>query len=159
MSTTFVSIACKKCRHIFAPDLKTRKAWKCTSCNAKNPNLRRHYRSVADLMILGLLVTGIAIAVFSTRDGVTIGVSFLCAHAALLLGAVIIIYRSAAPWNDRLANGLMWIVFSLAFLVNVVLPFVLYRRTGPVLIYALIFPYLFWLKGAAANSRSTRPSD
>jgi hypothetical protein len=109
-------------------------------------------------MILGLLVTGIAIAVFFTRDGLTVGVTFLCAHAALLLVAIIIIYRSAAPWKDPVANWLMWTVFSLAFLMNVVLPFILCRRVGPVLVYVLIFAYLFWLKSAAARSSAVQPS-
>ena len=151
MTPISVTIACKKCRQVFAPDVKTRKAWRCGACNAKNPNLRRHYRSVADLMILGLLLTVIVVAVVATTKGVTFGVALMCLHSIVLLTSIVVIYRAATPWMDRTANVLMWMVFIIAFTANIVLPYLAYRRIGgPIIVYALLFSYLFWLKRAAA---------
>jgi hypothetical protein len=156
MCQEIVSVACKVCHKVFEPDVKTKKAWQCSSCSAKNPNLKRHYRSVADLMILGLIVTTFILIAIVIKRGISVGALLLTSDAILLLVTITLIYKSATPWTDRLANVLIWIVFGVAFFTNVVIPFVFVKRLSPlIVIYLLIFLYLFWLKRAAVAS--TRP--
>lgn len=146
-------IKCKKCGNVFEPDMKTRGVWKCPLCLAQNPNLKRHYRSVADLFILGLIFTGSAIAVGFAAVGLSLGVILLSLHSLLLLTGILCVYRSATPWTDRTVKTLIWVVFGLAALINLVLPLVLYGRLNTIslAIYAIIFPYLFWLHAPAGK--------
>jgi len=140
-------IQCKHCGAVFAPDVTCRGAWACSQCGKKNPNLKRHYRSVADLCILGLIATGIAILIGLRTGGLTFGLVLTIAHAVLLLTAIIFVYKSRTPWTDGAAKALIWTVFGLALLFNVVLPLIVAGRLNIVflVLYALVFPYLFWL--------------
>ena len=52
-----IDALCGHCDKRYTPDADSRGAWVCPACSKKNPNLRRHYRSVADLCILGLIAT------------------------------------------------------------------------------------------------------
>ena len=158
MGPTSGSVACKKCHQVFEPDVKTRKVWRCSHCSAKNPNLKRHYRSVADLMILGLLVTALVLVAIVVNKGITIWTLLSAADAILLLVTIILIYKSVTPWRDRVANVLIWIVFGVAFVGNVVIPFAFFGRLSPLIIfYLLIFLYLFWLKRAAVSATLIQP--
>jgi hypothetical protein len=160
MCPAIVSVACKRCHNVFEPDVKTKKAWRCSSCSAKNPNLKRHYRSVADLMILGLIVATLILIAIVIKRGIGVGALLLGSDAILLLVTITLIYKSATPWTDRLANILIWIVFGVAFFANVVIPFVFVGRLSPlIVIYLLIFLYLFWLKRAAISSTAIRSPD
>src|SRR2546427_11225554 len=94
------TIKCKKCGVTFEPDLKTKGTWRCPSCQAKNPNLKRHYRSVADLCILGLIVTLIVVAVGYANAGLNLGVLLSAAHAVLLLVTIVFVYKAKTPWAD-----------------------------------------------------------
>ena len=153
------SIKCKECGSIFQPDLKTRRAWMCPQCNAKNPNLRRHYRSVADLCILGLIATIIVVLFEHHEVGVSAGVVLGAASAILLLVTNLVIYKSKAPWANRAAKALIWMVFGSAFLGNLVVPLLLRGSVliGFVAVYAIVFPYLFWLNSQANRCTVVAP--
>ena len=150
-------IKCKKCGTPFKPDMKAKEAWPCPSCQAKNPNLKRHYRSVADLCVLGLIATAAVVAVRLSRAGLNLSVVLTAGQGVLLLVTIVFVYRSQSPWTDRTAKTLIWSVFSLAFLSNVLAPFVLIGlRCLPVVIpflvvYAVVFSYLFWLRSQAVQ--------
>jgi hypothetical protein len=133
--------------------MKTRGPWPCPSCQAKNPNLKRHYRSVADLCILGLIVTGIVVAVGLNKAGLTLGVMLSAGHAILLLVTIVFVYKSKTPWADSTAKALIWTVFGLALVFNVVLPLALAGTLNipALIVYALVFPYLFWLNSQAGK--------
>jgi len=153
MSDMGPMIKCKKCGNTFHPDMKTREAWPCPSCQAKNPNLKRHYRSVADLCILGLIVTAIVVVVGFGKGGVNLGVILSAAHAILLLVTIVLVYKSKTPWVDSVAKALIWVVFGLALFFNVLLPLALAGRLNIpfIIVYALVFPYLFWLNSQAGK--------
>lgn len=144
-------IRCKHCLVEFQPDMKTRLAWKCPACGKKNPNLKRHYRSLADLCILGVLFGGVALAALFNQPDQMLAKTFLGAHIGLLLTAVIFVYKSKAAWVDSTAKYLVWFVYALAFTLNVVLPLVFGNPATVVLvpIYAIIFTYLVWLERQA----------
>jgi hypothetical protein len=153
MSPANPTIKCKKCGMIFEPDVKTRGPWLCPSCKTKNPNLKRHYRSVADLCILGFIFTLIMIAVGFANGGLNLGVLLSALHAVLLLVAIVFVYKSKAPWADSTAKTLVWVVFGVALLFNLVIPLLRAGRLNipAVIVYALVFPYLFWLNAQAGR--------
>ncbi len=150
MAKTVVSIKCRKCRQTFQPDVRTRGLWFCPNCRAKNPNLKRHYRAIADLFIIGLVGTAVFIFLRRNQLGLGLGIVF-ATNVLLLVVASVAIYMSKAPWADPIAKLLIWIVFGLAFVSNVILPLLLAGRLNIVFVvlYALIFPYLFWLNSQA----------
>lgn len=163
------TIRCKKCGTVFPPDLKTKGVWVCPSCQGKNPNLRRHYRSVADVGILGLFFAVIAIMVGISGNGPGLGTVLQTADSILLLAMIIAVYRSASPWTNRTAKNLIWIVFGIAALDRLVTLLVL--QSSPVipalLVYLIVFPYLFWLNAQAnkcspdadsSNYQESRPA-
>lgn len=158
---THSSIGCKNCRNTFQPDLQTKAAWLCPNCQVKNPNLRRHYRSVAGLCILGFLATAIAAVVHFRQAGMTVGIALSTAHAVLLLLATVFVYKSQAPWTDAPVRALLWTVFGLAVVLSIVIPFVLagILNMAPIIAYALAFPYLFWVDGHARRSRTPGAAD
>ena len=147
------AIKCKKCGNTFEPEVKTKGPWVCPSCQTKNPNLKRHYRSVADLCILGFIFTVIAVAVGFGATGVNLGVLLSAGHAVLLLVTIVFVYKSKAPWTDGIAKALIWTVFGLALVFNVMLPLILAGRLNvpAIVVYALVFPYLFWLNSQAGK--------
>ena len=81
MTDTSSTMKCKNCRQVFHPDLHTKGAWLCPNCQVKNPNLRRHYRSIAGLCILGFIVTAIAAVIGFRQAGMTVGAALSTAHA------------------------------------------------------------------------------
>ena len=153
MNDTAPTVKCRKCAKTFRPDMKTKGPWPCPACQAKNPNLKRHYRSVADLCILGLIVTAIIVAVRFSKAGLTLRVVLSAGHALLLLVTIVFVYKSKTPWTDGTAKALIWTVFGLALVFNVVIPLALAGRLNipAIIVYALVFPYLFWLKSQAGK--------
>ena len=146
-------IKCKKCGDSFQPDMKSKKDWFCPSCQTKNPNLKRHYRSVADLCIIGLVISAIVIAVGFRKTGISLGIILSIAHSTLLLVTIVAVYKSKTPWTDSIAKMLIWIVFGLALLFNVGIPLILTGALNipSIIIYALIIPYLCWLNTIAGK--------
>ncbi len=146
-----VQLRCKKCRDAFVPDLKTKGNWDCPKCDAKNPNLRRHYRSVADLCILGLIVS-IVIVVLSLRQqhGLTVGSILGVLQAVLLVVTITSIYCAKTPWLSSRARVLIWVVFGSAFFFNVLAPLLFsgFLNVPFVIVYVFVFAYLFWLRSA-----------
>lgn len=159
MSNPPALIRCTKCREIFQPDLTTSGKWICPNCQAKNPNLKRHYRSVADLFILGFVLTSGVIAFGFSQYGPTTGLLIAAAHCLLLLVTIVLVYRSREPWNDTPAQTLIWIVFGLAILFNVVGPLLSRRLPNPglLVVYGIIIPYLLWLHNKAKQAAVTGP--
>lgn len=154
-------IKCKKCGFVFEPDLSTKGTWPCPSCRTKNPNLKRHYRSVADLCILGLIFTLVVVVIGFRNAGPNLGLFLSAGHAAILLVTIVFVYKSKTPWADPSAKTLIWIVFGLALLFNVVLPLVLTGTTNipAIVIYAVVFPYLFWLNSQAGKCTASSTVD
>jgi len=159
MSGTSPAIRCKRCGNTFEPNMRTNDAWQCPGCQAKNPNLRRHYRSVADLCILGLIVTAIVMGVRVSRGEIGFGLVFGVAQCVLLLVTIVAVYRSSTPWADRRAKVLIWTVFGLALSFNVGVPLCIAGRLNiPFLIvYVVVFSFLFWLNGQAARCTAFEP--
>ena len=154
------TIRCKKCGNTFEPDMNTKGAWLCPSCQTKNSNLKRHYRSVANLCILGLIITVIAVSFWFSKTGqLTLGMLLLVAHGVLLLVTIVFVYKSKTPWSDSAAKTLIWTVFSLAFLANVVVPFVFAGRLNipAIIVYTIIFSYLFWLNSQTRKCTTFEP--
>ncbi|MCG2681029.1 MAG: hypothetical protein L6455_13860 [Kiritimatiellae bacterium] len=153
MNDILPTVKCKKCGNAFQPDMKNKGPWSCPACQAKNPNLKRHYRSVADLCILGLIVTAIIVAVGFSKAGLTLGVILSAGHAILLLVTIIFVYKSRTPWTDATAKALIWTVFGLALVFNVVFPLIFAGTLHIpfIIVYALVFPYLFWLHSQAGK--------
>jgi hypothetical protein len=161
MSDSDLAIKCKKCGGTFQPDMKTKGAWSCPNCHAKNSNLKRHYRSVADLCILGLIATVIFLLIGFNKRGLDLGVVLSTAHAILLLVTIVFVYKSKAPWKDATAKTLIWVVFCLALLFNVVVPLLTIGilNIPALVIYAIVFPYLFWLNAQASKCTITSPPE
>lgn len=151
MSDTTTTIKCRKCGNPFQPDMKTRKLWFCPNCQEKHPNLKRHYRSVADLCLLGFLITIIYIVLYYNQYGLNLGVLLSAGHALLLLVMIVFVYKSREPWADGVAKALIWTVFGLAFVLKALLPLVLFGALNvPVIVvFSIMFPYLFWLNAQA----------
>lgn len=153
MNGDSISINCKKCGENFQPDIKTRGDWVCPKCQCKNPNLKRHYRSVADLYILWLVLSVIFWFVHFKTVGLDLRAIFSLPFLALLLVTIIFIYKSKMPWTDSTAKILIWTVFGVSLLFKLTqvaqmllagqfnIPFMI--SFG--LIYVAIFLYLFWL--------------
>ena len=143
------SIRCKNCLAAFSPALKAsaKEGWQCPHCQTKNPQLKRLYRSFADLCIMGLIVTCLIVLYGISNDGVTLGSVISIGHGVLLLVTTIVVYSSVAPWQDRVAKTLIWATLTLACLFNVV---ILCVSNGllvipAVVLYSLVFGYLVWL--------------
>jgi hypothetical protein len=137
-------ILCGKCRRRFEPDLQTRGPWICPHCRAKNANLKRHYRAIADLCILGLC--GFAAFLYFGTVRLNLFSVLFAADAVLLLVTTVAIFKSRAPWASATVQFLIWATFVIAFLFNVGIPLFSGRLViSPLVIYAMIFPYLFWL--------------
>jgi hypothetical protein len=155
------SIRCRKCGAAFQPDIRPRRTWACPGCGARNANLKRHYRSVADACILGLLVTLvlICIGIGYPRRGLLVAVVCLAMHGALLLATVVVIYRSSAPWASMAARTLIWVTFGLAPVINIIAPLLAFAVVNipALIVYALIFPYLFWLQAQAEKCTVPEP--
>jgi hypothetical protein len=158
------SVKCKHCLHVFRPNLKTSGHWTCPRCGANNPNLRRHYRSVADLFILGLIVTMAAVLLGSTeRLELTAGVLVSIAWSVLLLFAIIKIYSARSPWRSMVVKTLIWVVFGARFalygleviLVQRPMPWIM----GPLVVFVVVFSYLFWLAFATRRALAVSRSD
>ena len=153
MSANLVSIKCKKCNQDFQPDAKTRGYWICPNCQAKNPNLKRHYRSVADLYILWLIFSGTFLFVHFKSAGLDGNAIFTFSFLVLLVVTIAFISKSKEPWNDKIAKVLIWLVFgiSLAYKLLQVAGMLLTNKMNIpftisfVLVYSAIFIYLLWL--------------
>ena len=152
-ATQDIVVRCTKCGETFAPDLKLKKdPWFCTHCEAKNPNLRRLYRGVADVFGLGLLLTFIFLAVNISALGLlALPTAISIFWMVFLVFSIFRIYRARAPWLDRVARTLIWLVFALAFTLNVALPLALRGReavlgaVGRLIVYSVVFAYVLWL--------------
>jgi hypothetical protein len=148
-----VFITCKHCAEVFLPDLKTRGPWVCPYCERKNPNLRRHYRSVADVMIIGLMIGGGKLAFqwadsngpFLSRFSIADLVQAM--HLLILFSAVIAIYRSKTPWANNTIKALIWVIYGATFLANMGFSVLvgLHLTAMLLLAYIPLFTYLLWL--------------
>lgn len=153
-------IKCRKCGDQFEPDMKTNGTWNCVRCGERNTNLKRHYRSVADLYILSLIITLIGLAVVFSRTGPNLDFMIVGGHALLLLITIIVVYMSAEPWTDRVAKTMIWFVFLLSLVLNVVMPLVLRGLLNiPMTVAAsIVFLYLIWLGWQAKRCQATPAS-
>lgn len=167
-------IRCKKCRLLFEPDIEGCGGgrWPCPDCGTRNPNLRRHYRSIGLLFILALLLR--LLPLFRTICAAPLWIAnapldfaieggLLFLQLALLVVGIVGIYSAIAPWKSRKLRVLIWVVFSMFFLVRVVESVALFLAgeepglvagvfgTG-VLVFGIIFVYLFWLDFATKRA-------
>jgi hypothetical protein len=139
-------VFCRKCRHGFEPDLQTRGPWICPHCQAKNANLTRHYRGIADLCVLGLVLLGISVALGGLPLELNVGSALIALNVLLLLVTNVAIFKSKTAWTSAITRFLVWAVFVVAFLFSVGLPLTTGRLFIPaIVVYAFVFPYLFWL--------------
>ncbi len=120
-------------------------------------NLRRHYHSIADLFILGLLFTGATLFFGRPKPFSTVWV-LIVADSALLLITIVAIYMAKTPWASVTVRTLIWVAFLVAFFFNVIAPLLSGQLLIPaVVIYALLFPYLFWLEWRAHRANADGP--
>jgi len=145
-----VRIRCRKCGEFFSPDLKTRLGWKCPQCGERNLNLRLHYRSVADLLILWFIFAATVI-ILGTMDGtVDAQIIILSLLSVLYLATAIMVYRAPTPWNNTRVKAMIWIAYLVPFCGNIMAFIVKPHLMGAVvlLVYLVIIAYLFWLRNA-----------
>jgi len=159
-ATQDIVVRCTKCGGTFAPDLKLRKdPWYCIHCEAKNPNLRRLFRGVADVFIVGLILTVIFFPAHLSTQGLGALRTWISAFwIVFLLVCIIRIYRSRTPWLDPVSRTLVWLVFVLAFALNVVLPLLqggdaLALVVPAFIVYLIVFAYVLWLLRATRRAR------
>jgi hypothetical protein len=143
-----IQVKCKLCQTIYAPDLKLSKAWTCPKCKGKNPNLKRHYRSVADVCILSLIGQSLLLYAGSVHGRLGFFWILGLVQLVLLLLTIIFTYSSAAPWMDGFVKIMIVVVFGLAAVFNI--GFLLVKTPGPFAlsiagVYSLIWIFLFWL--------------
>jgi hypothetical protein len=140
-------VKCKKCAAVYSPEMSGKGPWVCPQCQKENPNLKRLYRSVADLYILGLIATGVILALLLPEQGLDLSTGLQAAQGALLLVAIVIIYRSRVPWTDGVAKAFVWIPLLVAAFLNVALPLLLGAPVaiGYLVVYPIIFIYLLQL--------------
>ena len=164
MSNSSILINCKKCGEGFAPNFKTRGDWICPKCQYENPNLKRHYRSVADLYILWFIFSVVFLLVRIGLVGFDFGAMSRIPFVILLIVTVITVYKSKSPWTDKIAKILIWSCFGVSVAFKTIqtvqllsadrlnVPFLL----GFGIVHVAIFIYLFWLhcqtKKYAGNS-------
>jgi hypothetical protein len=153
MNEVPVTINCAKCSQPFEPDFKTRGCWICPSCKGKNPNLKRHYRSVGDLYILWLGCLLIFSFLHFESAGIDASVFLSLALSIVLVVTIFFVYKSSEPWNDALAKLFIWITFGMllcgrliqiagmAINGNTNFPHIFGFAVG----YTAIFMYLLWL--------------
>jgi hypothetical protein len=120
MSDRPIVINCHKCGEIFTPDFKTRGDWICPKCQCKNPNLRRHYRSVADLYILWFIFSVVVLLVYISSVGFDFGALVRISFAILLLVTIIKVYKSKSPWTDKTAQILIWSSFGVSVIFKAI---------------------------------------
>jgi len=148
-----VVVRCAACSKTFAPDLKLKTdPWYCPHCEAKNPNLRRLYRGVADVFILGLFFALVFFVRRLSQLGPAAPRTWISGFWILfLLFGVIRIYRAKAPWRDGVARTLIWLVFVLVFILNVIVRlFFLSSQDvalviGSAIVYGIVFIYILWV--------------
>ncbi|MBN2022828.1 MAG: hypothetical protein JW809_08525 [Pirellulales bacterium] len=159
MNEQAVAIRCRACRKTFTPEAGESGVWVCGHCRGKNPNLARHFRSVADLCVFGLLAALFFLArrlEAGTRDWRTLAQAI---HAALFVVTIVLTYRAATPWRSVTIKTLIWVVFVAALALNVGVPMWLSGKMYlPVLaVYGAIFWYLAWLHIQAAKCTPRHP--
>ncbi len=160
-----VQIRCRGCRGTFVPDLKKRGTWDCPQCGAPNANLRRHYKSVADVCILWLAYSIVVIGLTLSRQAMgTAWILLSLFHAVLLLIIIVSVYRTPAAWLKTRIRTLIWIVFTSALffrLLTVILwivggsaaaATVLIGLVTSLVVPGAVFAYLFWLRSATKKS-------
>lgn len=93
-----------------------------------------------------------------SKTGLNLGILLASGHAGLLLVTIAIVYKSTAPWTDGTVKVLIWTVFSLALVFNIGFPLVLARSLNipAMMVYAIVFPYLFWLNSQAAKCSASQ---
>ena len=162
--TQDIVIRCTKCGETFAPDLKIKKdPWFCTHCKAKNPNLRRLYRGIADVFVLGLVLTLVFLGVNVNAPGPRALPTVLSLFwIVFLIFSIVRVYRAEAPWLDPVARTLLWLVFVLAFGLNVALPLALRGRealpgvVARLVVYCVVVAYVLWLLKVTRRATVTR---
>lgn len=146
--TDEIQVKCKRCQNIYSPNLKSNKAWICPNCKGKNPNLKRHYRSVADVCIFGLIAGILLLYAGLVRGWTGLGWILLLADAALLLVTIICIYRSVAPWMDESVKIMIVVVFGVATVSNIGFLLIitpLMFAVSVAQVYTIVWAYLIWL--------------
>ena len=153
MNKTSISIVCLKCEQSFQPNIEARGYWTFPHCQGKNTNLRRHYRSVADLYILWLVFWIIYFVVHFQVSNLDFTDVYGLFFIVLLLATVVQIYRSQQPWCDQATKFLIWLVFGIALgtgLFRIAAMLLTGRINGAYMLgfgvgNTSIFIYLLWL--------------
>jgi hypothetical protein len=150
-------VTCKKCEHGFKPDLSTSSPWLCPACGAKNPNLKRHVRSVADVFILWFIVLVVVLLSHVKANGIDLEAAIYVANAVLLLTAIIVIYRRCTSWSSPATHVLMWLPVIFGSMWHVVLPLINAGRVAiPYLaVYVAVALYLVALTRRARQCRDS----
>lgn len=149
-----VKVRCRKCKTAFSPDMETKGPWTCPECGKKNTNLRRQYRSIADYFILMCLGTIVLVLAAKYLEGTTgapaLDAKLLIPSAimlALLVSAIVKIYTTNTPWLSKYVNLLIVTVFGGAFILNVLLPLVLFATVSVpyIVVYGMIFAFVIFI--------------
>ena len=159
MNAVSTWIRCRKCPTKFQPDLKSSRLWQCPHCEATIPNLKRHWRSVADVCILGLIFTSLFAVPHIRAHGIDLAGFWFIVHCVLLLLVIFLIYRAEAPWTHTAAKVLAWIVFIKVTVSNALIPLIQGQVFAiPLLIvYFIVIVFLLWLSMQTARYSATAP--
>ena len=116
-------IKCTGCGETFAPDLSRADGWTCPKCQARNPDLRLHYRVLAGIAGLGFVGTVVWTAVTArTGGGMSAGHAILLMEGIVLLAAALLLFSSHAPWASASARAVTNAAFGAAFVIAVLWP-------------------------------------
>jgi hypothetical protein len=171
MDNSPVLVRCRKCGRTYAPDLRSSGRWICPHCRAKNPNLKRHYRSIAQLFMLNLLFAVLALFLRRNRASPIVFEVVVGAVALFFFVAILAIYRARAPWASHLVKAMVRSIFALALLANlvaVVRGFASGRidpgTIGGTIVLVAIIAYIVWLERQARKCtvhelNQVRPKD
>jgi len=141
------AIRCRHCGCVFRPAPAASGVWVCGRCRGKSPNLRRHYRSVADLCVIGLVATLWYLAARLRGPGLDLAAILASAHAVLLALTAGVLYKARAPWASHVVRVLVAAAFVLALGIHEILPLLTTGKLNylALVVYIVVFAYLFWL--------------
>jgi len=141
-----IQVKCKKCGDIFIPDLNTRGYyWNCQKCNAKIPNLRRHYRFIADVCIIGLIssILGVGLSWYQQSEQLVCIITLGILKIMLLLITIISIYSAKMPWQSSKINALIWTIFGVSVFFDLLAPYLIIVMGAENIPFLNFFLYFF----------------
>jgi len=133
--------------------------WVCQGCEYKHPNLLRHARGFANLLIIVAIVYIVQIVMINADKGMADEsifklMSYL--ELALLVFTVVCIYLTKWPWKNKLTRIMVWLVLLDRLIVVILLylskarpelatPTPFYLHLSSFALLSLFAYYIWWI--------------